>query len=52
MAEQPLQAMDLQEKEDKDQKRIRKLIRKDPQITGDTRRKAIYISGQVNAFCR
>ena len=44
--------MELQEKEDKDQKCIRKLIRKDSQITGDSTRKAIYIRGQANAFCK
>ena len=53
-SEQPLQGIKLQEKEDKNEKHIRKLIRKNPKITRvyNTRRKTIQNIGRLKAFSR
>ena len=48
-----LRGMELQEKDDKDEKVIRKLIRKSPKKkVSNSRLKIIYIIGQRKAFCK
>ena len=45
--------MELQEKDEKDEKVIRKLIRKSPKKkVSNSRLKIIYIIGQRKAFCK
>ena len=52
-AEQPLQGMELQEKEEKDENHRGKLYRKNSRkkVSINSRLKAIYIIGQRKAFC-